>query len=543
MNADRRVRIALCLLAGILLGLSYPPSGFGILAVIGFVPLFLLLSADEAFADVFRHSYATFFIFNLITLYWPGGFVHLKDPYLMVSGGLLLLANPIFMTIPILVWHFMRKTIGMKLSVAAFPVIWVAFEYAHSATQVAFPWLTLGYSMSYDLAAIQLSSVTGVYGVTFWIVSLNGMMFFLLSRAIVGNGPAGGRGLVPLAVLIVVIYAVPYAFGAMDDGTDEAVDGIPVSVSLVQPNIDPFEKWGGTAAGQLGILKHVTDSMIARDRPDLVVWPETAVPYYILAGEYTAEFHSLKHYVDRAGIPLLTGIPDLVAYPGASTPPAGAKRLDDGSPYETFNSSMLVLPGADTVQKFAKTILVPFAERVPYSDILGFLNAARWNFGLGGWSVGRDTALFRLPAAGGDTVRFGNLICYETLFPGFVGGLVRRGAGFLTVVTNDSWWGNTSGPYQHRQFAVLRAVENRRWIAQCANGGISFLVDPGGRVVDQTKMFTAGGLEGTLRARTQLSFYTLHGDWFAEICLVLTIFLCMATGLHRIFRARMERQS
>jgi apolipoprotein N-acyltransferase len=537
---SHRVNIVLCLLTGVLFGLAYPPVGLGILAVVGFIPLFLLISGDESFSDVFRHAYGAFFVFNLVSLYWPGGFVHMRDPYLMVSGALLILAHPIFMSLPILVWHSVRKTLGMIPSLATFPFIWVAFEFAHSSTQLSFPWLSLGYSMSYDLASIQVASVAGIYAVSFWIVLLNVLIFVLLSRAMV-RGRANNAGFIPLAAIILVVYALPYLFGAVEDGGDLTTDGNRVSVALVQPDIDPFEKWSGLHAGQMDALRNYTDSIVSGSRPDLVIWPETAVPYYILSGTYREEYLGLRRYVDSLGVPLLSGIPDIVMYPETSAAPAGAKKLEDGTSYETFNSSMLLIPRSEEIQKFAKSILVPFAERVPYSDVLGFLNAARWNFGLGGWSVGRDTALFRLPVGNGDTLRFANMICYESVYPGFVSGLVHRGAGFLTVVTNDSWWGNTSGPYQHRQFAVVRAVENRRWVAQCANGGISFIVDPSGRVVEQTKMFTAGGLSGTIRSRTEQSFYSRHGDWFAEICLVLTLFLFAATGLQRVFRKKMSQ--
>ncbi len=538
---SRQTRALLCLTSGLLLGMAFPPAGAGILAAVGFVPLLLVLSADVRASEVFRHSYAAFFVMNLITLYWPGGFTHMRDPYLMVSGTLLILAHPMFMALPMLVWHSVRKTLGVPRALFCFPFIWVAFEYAHASTQLSFPWLSLGYSMSYDLDAIQMASLGGVYLVTFWLVVLNALVFALLARAIAGGGGDSGA-FARKAFLILAAYAVPYMIApATGSGTPVRGEEREVSVALVQPNIDPFEKWSGAAAGQFAVLRRYTDSLItgvSGAGPDMLVWPETAVPYYILAPENAERFDALKRYVDSTRIPLLSGIPDLVSYSDPSKAPPDAKRLGDGTPYETFNSSMLLLPGSDIVQKFAKSILVPFAERVPYSDILGFLNAARWNFGLGGWSVGRDTALYRLPLGGGDTLRFANMICYESVYPGYVAGLTRRGAAFLTVVTNDSWWGNTSGPYQHRQFAVLRAVENRRWVAQCANGGLSFMIDPSGRVTGETRMFTAGGLAGTIRSRTGLSFYTAHGDWFAEICLVLSIFVFVATGIQRMVRTR-----
>lgn len=107
-------------------------------------------------------------------------------------------------------------------------------------------------------------------------------------------------------------------------------------------------------------------------------------------------------------------------------------------------------------------------------------------------------------------------------------GFVRKGAEYLTLITNDSWWGNTSGAYQHKQYAVLRAVENRRWIVQCANGGISCIIDPSGRIVQSTVLYTQGWMAADIQTNDALTFYTSHGDWFAEGCLVLSAFFLMA---------------
>jgi len=173
------------------------------------------------------------------------------------------------------------------------------------------------------------------------------------------------------------------------------------------------------------------------------------------------------------------------------------------------------------VQKYAKMLLVPFAERVPFSDILDFLNAARWNFGLGGWNKGREVKVFRLNARDGKEVRFSTMICYESVFPGFVARFVREGAGFLTVITNDSWWGNTSGPYQHVAIEALRAVETGRWLLQCSNGGISCAIDPKGRVHKPTPMFTRIGLVATVIPSGELTPYVKFGDWFPQLCVLI----------------------
>jgi apolipoprotein N-acyltransferase len=532
--------VFLCLVGGILLGCAHPPFETGMLAAAGFVPLLLLLSGADSYGAVFRLSYSLFFVFNLIALYWPGGFVHGKDGYLMISGGLLLLAHPVFMTIPMLAWHSLRRSAGTRMAVLFFPFIWVTFEYLHSSTQLSFPWLTMGNTQTFDAGIVQLASVTGVYGLSFWLLWLNVLLYFLFVR--LASGPPEGkrRDAARLLIAVIVVYALPIAAEPWTGAWDDEPSGPEIDVAVVQPDIDPFDKWREVARIQLETLQRLTDSTLAPSKPDIVIWPETAIPFYILWPKHAVEFAALRKFVDRIGVPLLTGIPDRIDYGEGAIVPRGAKTGPDGVLYESFNSSALLVPGSDTVTKFAKSLLVPFAERVPYSDVLTFLNAAQWNFGLGGWSIGRDTALFRLPLAGGDTVPFGNLICYESVYPDYVAGLVRRGARFLTVITNDSWWGNTSGVYQHRQFAVLRAVENRRWVVQCANGGISFVVDPSGTIRTETELFSRLGFQTTIGTPVAGTPYTRHGDWLAEGCSLITLFALFSAWMHRMMRKRME---
>jgi apolipoprotein N-acyltransferase len=214
---------------------------------------------------------------------------------------------------------------------------------------------------------------------------------------------------------------------------------------------------------------------------------------------------------------------------------------------------VLLVPHDDSLRTYAKMLLVPFAERVPFSEALSFLNAMQWNFGLGGWGEGREKTLFRIPrrssgSPGADpsrTITFSTCICYESVYPGFVAEFVRNGAEFLTVITNDSWWGNTSGAYQHARFAVLRAVENRRWVVQCANGGISFVVDPWGRMLQGTDLFTRRTMVAPVIPRQSLTFYSRMGDWFGELCLALSCLHLMAAlgaGRHSQLRSRLRER-
>jgi apolipoprotein N-acyltransferase len=181
--------------------------------------------------------------------------------------------------------------------------------------------------------------------------------------------------------------------------------------------------------------------------------------------------------------------------------------------------------------------MVPIAERVPYADAFYYLDFLRWGVGIGGWQIGPDSVVFVDRKTG---VRFCSMICYESTYPGFVASFVRRGAEFIAIITIDSWWDHMSGAYQHKQFAILRAVENRRWVARCAVGGISCYIDPYGRTYDATALFTTAALSRTIGVSDEMTFYTGHGDLLGQFCLLLAA-LSLAACLGKSFHAKVRQ--
>jgi apolipoprotein N-acyltransferase len=181
--------------------------------------------------------------------------------------------------------------------------------------------------------------------------------------------------------------------------------------------------------------------------------------------------------------------------------------------------------------------MVPIAERVPYADAFYFLDFLRWGVGIGGWQIGPDSTIFVEQRTG---TRFSTMICYESTYPDFVAAFVRKGAEFIAIITIDSWWDRMSGAYQHQQFAIFRAVENRRWIARCAVGGFSCFIDPYGRVYDKTDLFTQTSLVRTLERSSALTIYTAHGDWLSEVCLLVAGMFC-AAALGQKFKNKKRR--
>ncbi|OGU27971.1 MAG: apolipoprotein N-acyltransferase [Ignavibacteria bacterium GWA2_54_16] len=535
-------RFVLALASGILLGASFPPSPVHAFAYAGLIPLLVLLESIEGWWRALRYSYLSFLILHILTLYWTGGFVVGKDVWMMIAGGALLIVHPLFYVLVMALYFLIRRRLGLLQSLAALPFLWVAYEYSHALGEFSFPWITLGNSQAYDLPRIQVAEFTSVYGISFFIVLFNIVGFVLVSKIAAGRWTLRSGGTRFCIAVLTVLYLAPWAYGKISMGRAETTGNTrQVSVGIVQPDFDPWEKWSTGASSrwasydrQMEHLMQATKSL-AKDRPDLVVWPETAIPFRILLPQNEYYLRALRANLDSLQMPLLTGLPSTLFYDSANAPITATRDDVRKIYYDDFNSATLFLPGSPTGAVYRKIVLVPFAERIPYAGTFRFLiEPLKWNVGIGMWGIGKDTLVFFLPLRDGSSTTLSSMICYESVYPNFVREFVRRGAEFLVIITNDSWWGNTSGAYQHASYASFRAVENRRWIVRVANGGISGFVDPTGVIHDETKLYTASTLLGTIEPRHDQTFYARHGDVFALFCSgVAGLFILIALIPHR----------
>jgi apolipoprotein N-acyltransferase len=183
-----------------------------------------------------------------------------------------------------------------------------------------------------------------------------------------------------------------------------------------------------------------------------------------------------------------------------------------------YNSAFLLSPSQKVAGKYDKIHLVPYGEYIPLKRFFPFIN--KMVAGIGDFSSGDSISLLGLPEAS-----FGVLICYEIIFPDLTRRFVKQGAQFLVNITNDAWFGKTSAPHQHLSMAVVRAIENRRYIARAANTGISAFIDPTGEIKSATGLFTESFLTGTIGIMDMKTFYTTYGDVFALISSLLSLFM------------------
>lgn len=535
--------------SGILIGLAFPPSPLYTLAYVAFIPFFILMERMETYRELLRYSYVFLFVFHLLTLYWTGGWTHGRDGWLMTSNAALLLAHPFFYIPSIMLSFFVRRRLGLIPGLGAFIFLWISFEYSHSLTEFSFPWITIGNSQAYDLLRSQVVEYTSSYGLSFLILWFNAVAFVLLLKLSTQEWQLKSRRTLAALGMLFVLYAAPLVNGFVVKASEgQRKPGTLLKVGLIQPNIDPWEKWGEGFASKwdsylLQFNTYLRESRnISASKPDLIVWPETAVPFPVLIPRFSSELPRLHNLIDSIGIPILTGLHHL-EYSDSAHASVTSQRVGPRLFVESYNSVALFQPQKRVSPVYKKIVLVPFAERIPYAEALKFLiEPLKWNVGISSWGKGEDTIVYSMTTRDGNQVSFSGMICYESVYPNFVRGFVEKGAQFLVVVTNDSWWGNTSGTYQHAAYASLRAIENRRWVVQCANGGISEFVDPFGTVYSPTTMYTQAQLVSHIEPRQDRTFYTLHGDVFAQACLFCSVAFVILAFVQKMKKSELDER-
>ncbi len=371
-------------------------------------------------------------------------------------------------------WAFANTTqrAGLPRAVLLFVALYMFFEVFWGTGELGFPWAIWGLTQIGFLPAAQMADLVDVYGLSAWVLAINGLIFLIWCHP-----PLRRR----LAVGLAIVFVVPLVYGAIRLAT--FTPGPLVPVAAVQASTPAETKWQTSPEEILDDHLRITRSLVGTDTK-LIVWPETATPMALrFHGPATQKLHE---FVDSTGMALITGATDYEA--------------DKDKGMLPYNSAFLFRPGTRDLVSSAKIHLVPFGERIPWQSVFPFLGKIR--LGQAEFQPGKFPVVY--PAAG-LVPPMGCLICFEVVFPDIAADLVNGGAQILTHMTNDGWYGNTSGPYQHLELARLRAIAARRSIVRAANTGISALIDPTGYVIKRLGYNRIGYLTGALPAQTQIT--------------------------------------
>lgn len=537
--------LLLCILSGVFLGFSYPPFKTWLLVYPGILLLLHTIINSDKFNKALIRGYFSLLIFNAITLYWISGW-HSDDMFLKLGGIATILIHPLIMFIPLLVFYSVSRY-SKNLSLVLFPFIWVGFEHFHNNWQLNFPWLELGNTESYNINRIQYAEIVGVHGISFMICLISSMIYFLISSYSRGRNKIIQKIIYAFVILLILFPNIYSYYRLKDDHSAYLNFGEnknTLKLSLLQTNTDPFKKWGSEHDQLIDSYIEMINEAAAKN-PDLIVLHETATPFYFLEDYNAMKTQRFIDVIDSHRIPLLMGIPHLEYYNDPVNAPSDARKIKtSGKLYDTYNAAILLEPHKNEKQSeiHKKVKLVPFSEKIPYSNYLPFLKDwIKWGVGLSGWQFGDSMTVFHFNKEDGRPFRFSVLICFESVFSELVSEAVNSDAEFLIIITNDGWFGKTSGPIQHMQYAVLRAIENRKWIARCAQTGISCFIDPLGNIYSELPYDSKGIITKTIIPNNEQTFFSKNRDLTGKISFYVSCASAVLGVITYVKRRKLKR--
>ncbi|MCX7045099.1 MAG: apolipoprotein N-acyltransferase [Candidatus Sumerlaeota bacterium] len=438
-----------------------------------------------------------------------------------------------------------------RWAIALVPAWWVTLESIRSSSELGFPFGVLSHTQWQNLSLIQIVSITGTGALSYLIVLCN----YALARALFGMGwknkvwrwaEAGACCAIILAIWnLAPLLSEPPSVETKQDSK--------IGVLMIQHNIAQMRKWTSYNLMEenqaeaykmwdedaLETIKQ-TDQALARhevsatsastasteterDPIRLIIWPETTIPDYFfnLHQRYTG---MIEKKIDRWKLPIVMGSSRVV-------------MGSDNRTKENYNTAYYFRSDDErSIQYYDKIHLVPCGEDFSYLRYIPFIE--KLGLELGSFDRGKESKVFTLCGQSAESEnkqpRFSIVICFESTMPYLFRQSVRNGAQFMIVITNDGWYGNSSGPAQHWIQSVFRAVETRRWVCRCANTGISCFISPSGKIIQASKLNEMANLFGNIWPEDQITFYVKHGPWFPWLCVLISaggLFGCLVIRL------------
>lgn len=513
----------------------------GVLALFGLVPLLCMerIASQLGKKRIWIYHYSAFVLWNAITTFWVCNAT--------IGGGIFaVLANSLQMSLVFGLFRLSKKKFSGSLPYIFLAAAWIAWERFYFDAEISWPWLVLGNSFARTTWAIQWYEITGALGGSLWIWACNLGLYGLLASLSDGsffcwNRKAQAASLTGYAAILILPFIASACIGKEYRGSIDEGEKLPVVI--VQPNIDPYNKFQAmTQDQQNAILEgHIESALKGREAdstagPLLVVAPETFTND-IICGEYdrSRTWRRFTSFLkDYPSVNMLFGATSYDYFESASKPSHTARQLRDGRWVESHNSALMT-DGTSRTEIFHKSKLVVAVEMTPYPAI--FCKIDDMLGGVMGRCVGQEEiSLLNVKSADGQSIPIGCAVCYESVYGEYYTGYVRKGARAMAIITNDAWWGDTPGYKQHLSYASLRAIETRRAIARCANTGISAIISPSGEITQPTPWWEPAVIKGEIPLRDDITFYVAHGDITGRLCSFVFILLLLALGVRFVTR-------
>ena len=397
-----------------------------------------------------------------------------------------------------------RKSV--ELACFGAPFLWVVFEFVRAhLPEISFPWNLLGYPASANLGLLQLTTVTGIYGLSFLAVAINALLAWTAASSKLDLKKRIAIAGAAIAILLGVMFVGPRLVPRTE---------AKHFARTVQPNFPEVPEyppdWFQKNAAAMQELEKLSLAPSAQNT-DLLVWPEAPAPFSFQDSQFATIASNLAIH---SGRPFLAGAIEWKAPvdPADKVPPG---RL------VPYNSAILVGPQGQRTFVYDKMHLVPFGEYEPFPLIHQVVTSVSEE--VGGFHKGNKYVVGRLPSG----YTFGVFICYEAIYAGEVRHFAANGAQLLINISNDGWFGRSAAAEQHLHMMRVRAVENRRWIVRSTNNGFTVSVDPYGRIFESLPPDVRASTDLPYDFRTDETIYTKYGDWFAWLCIIVSGILLM----------------
>jgi apolipoprotein N-acyltransferase len=471
--------------------------------------LFTLIGARPimAFGCGFLHA----LLFVLTSVPWIA-------TVLSVHGGLSAVGGWGVLLLIAIVWSILIGTFGwavnrlsrrsIELACVAAPFIWVTFEFVRAKLpEISFPWNLLAYPAAANPGLVQLTTLTGIYGLSFLVMAFNAFLAWTAaSDSLTWQRRLRIAGGVT-AILLVVAFVGPRML------PEAPAHHLARAVQLNFPESQSYgADWFQAHTTDLEEIERLSLTPAAV-QPDLLIWPEAPAPFSFQDLRFAKIASSLAIQFKH---PFLAGAIEW-------KPPVDPTDRVASSNLAPYNSALLFDAQGQRVFVYDKIHLVPFGEYEPFPLIHRVVTSVSDE--VGGFHKGNRYVVGRLPS--GNT--FGVFICYEAIYPGEVRQFAANGAQLLINISNDGWFGRSAAAEQHLHMARVRAVENRRWIIRTTNNGYTVSIDPYGRVYAPLPPDVRAYADLPYDFRTDETIYTRFGDWFAWLCVLVSVILVTNT--------------
>jgi len=526
INKVKQSPFLLSLLTGLLLYVAWPPSPLFILHFVAWIPLLQLAAlGNERNKSTFwfwKWSLLSMLIWNIGSTWWV---------WFASEGGAvaMIIANSLLMSLVLTAFYFTKKHVP-KTKYMGLIVFWLSFELLHYNWDAAFPWLTLGNGLAKFPILIQWYEYTGVLGGSAWILICNIALFVFLKEA-------SKKIILPVLVILVPILISVGIYVTYSNNNPE------VKVLILQPNLDPYgEKFESDPMDiAFDAVEQIEENIDSTTQ--FVILPETAIPgSFDLSEANIQPTVSLikKLTLKYPNAAIITGLETYELYSvnlkECKKPTYTARITNEPCVfYDVYNTAAIFHQGKDPVF-YHKSKLVPGVEKMPFPKYLGFLE--NLSIDLGGTSGSLGSSPEPVVFYGPDSISTCGLVCYESIFGEYISRFSEQNIDFLTVITNDGWWGNTPGYKQHLYYGNLRAIESRKYITRSANTGISAIINDKGEIEQRTNWWEKAVIKGSIRTNNKKTFYTRNGDLLGQACKFISIFLILGAIVKRKLKGK-----